>query len=152
MASHHHEFDALSELSEVVALRCAKLVPAEERNNCLHQRQSRIHDELTEVLSMVVVPPIEKDPADPEELVELLEAANATLALRHGEPMSHLIAGSVALSASSARLPYEADGEATFSIYKTDYPTTLLDQSFLLIVRTRHVVTIVNVASDVTDE
>ena len=64
--------------------------------------------------------------------------------------MSHLIAGSVALPTPPARLPNEADGEASFSVYKTDHPAAKLDQSFLLIVRTRHVVTIVNDLSDVT--
>jgi hypothetical protein len=61
----------------------------------------------------------------------------------------HLIAGLVALPARPARLPDEADREASFSVYKADYPAKL-DQSFLLIVRTRHVVTIVNAESDVT--
>jgi hypothetical protein len=44
----------------------------------------------------------------------------------------------------------KADGEASFSVYKPNNPTTELDQPFLLIVRTRHVVTMVNVQSDVT--
>jgi len=44
-------------------------------------------------------------------------------------------------------LPYEANREATFSVYKTNHPTTELNQPFLLIFRTRHVVTL-DITSD----
>jgi len=64
--------------------------------------------------------------------------------------VSNLITGLVALPAHPVGLPNEADGEASLSVYETDHPATLLVESFLLIVRTRHVVTIVNVASDDT--
>jgi hypothetical protein len=64
--------------------------------------------------------------------------------------MAHLIADCVALRALTIWLPNKADGEASLSVYKADHPATLLYQSFLLIVRTRHVVTMVNVLSDVT--
>jgi hypothetical protein len=48
-------------------------------------------------------------------------------------------------------LPHETDREASFSVYKTDHPSTKLDQPFLLIFRiARHVVTIVNARPDVT--
>ena len=100
---------------------------------------------------MVVVPAVHEDSPYLEELTELLQAADASNTLRHGKPVSDLIAGSVADSTSPARLPDEANGETSFSIHKTDHPATLLlDQSFLLIVRTRHVVTMVNALSDVT--
>jgi hypothetical protein len=39
-------------------------------------------------------------------------------------------------------LPYETDREASFSVYETDHPSTGLDQPFLLVFRTRHVVTL----------
>ena len=65
--------------------------------------------------------------------------------------MRHLIAGLVAASAWPGRLPDEADRETSFSVYETDHPAAQLDQSFLLIVRTRHVVTSVNVRSDDTE-
>ena len=86
----------------------------------------------------------------PEELLELLEAAHALRALCHDKPVAHLITGCVAASARAVKLPHETDREASFSVYKADHPTTELDQPFLLIVRTRHVVTIVNVRSDDT--
>jgi hypothetical protein len=65
-------------------------------------------------------------------------------------PVRYLEAGLVALPIRPVWLPDEPDREASFSVYKTDDPTTLLDQPFLLIVRTRHVVTMVNAPSDAT--
>jgi hypothetical protein len=98
---------------------------------------------------MIVVTSVDKDPADPEEQFQFFEAAEALHSLRHGKPMSDLVSGLVALPASPVWLPDEADGEASLSVYKTDHPAKS-DQSFLLIFRTRHVVTMVNVLSDVT--
>jgi hypothetical protein len=46
------------------------------------------------------------------------------------------------------RLSNEADAEASFGVYETKYPTTELDRSFLLIIRTRHIVTTVAATSD----
>ena len=62
----------------------------------------------------------------------------------------NLIAGLVASAIRPGRLADEPDGEATFSVYKTDHPSTELDQPFLLVFRTRHVVTMVNALSDAT--
>ena len=61
--------------------------------------------------------------------------------------MEHLIAGRVALPPRPVRLPDEANGEASLSVYKAENPAKL-DQPFLLIFRTRHIVT-VEVASDI---
>ncbi len=63
--------------------------------------------------------------------------------------MEHLIAGRVACSARPARLPDEANGEASLSVYKAENPAKR-NQSFLLIFRTRHVVTTVDATSAVT--
>jgi hypothetical protein len=151
MTPHHHKVDTLCELGEVIALRCTQRVTAEKRDDLFHQRRPGIDDELAKMLAMVVVPPVEKNPANPKELPEFLEATDATLALRHDEPMRDLVTGSVALSVPPVRLPNESDGETTFSVYKADHPAALLNQSFLLIVRiTRHVVTIVNARPDDT--
>ena len=89
---------------------------------------------------MVVVPSIRNDLPHPEELSELLKAGHALRALRNGELMSHLIAGSVARSARAIRLPHEADREASFSVYKTNNPAES-DQPFLLIFCTDRIVT-----------
>jgi hypothetical protein len=64
----------------------------------------------------------------------------AARALDDDELMSDLVAGGVGLSSSVTALTDEADGEATFSVYETDDPTSS-DQPFLLIVRTARVVT-----------
>src|SRR5262249_23629968 len=75
----------------------------------------------------------------------------ATGALRHDEVMRDLVSGLVASSAYAVWLPHKPDREASFSVYKTDNPATELDQPFLLVFRTRHVVTL-NVASDVFEQ
>src|SRR4051812_25068893 len=51
------------------------------------------------------------------------------------------VAGPVAASAHAPVLADESDGEASFSVYKTNNPSTLLDQPFLLIFRTGRIVT-----------
>jgi hypothetical protein len=63
--------------------------------------------------------------------------------------MRDLVSGFVAASPRPAWLPDESDREASFSVYETDHPATELDQPFLLVFRTRHVVTMVNALSDV---
>ena len=100
---------------------------------------------------MVVPPVVHKYLTYTEELAELVETRHATRALGHRELVRYLPAGFVAASAAAATLADEADREASFSVYKSNNPAKP-DQSFLLIVRTRHVVTIVNVASDALDE
>jgi hypothetical protein len=102
------------------------------------------------LLAVIVVPLVLEHLPNTEELAELFETRDASCALRHNELMRDLPTGPVAASVTPASLPDETDREATFSVYKTYNPATS-DQSFLLIFRiTRHVVTIVNVASDGT--
>ncbi len=104
---------------------------------------------LAPVLLVIVMTLIDVDPADPEELTELFKAAATTYTLGHDKRMAHLIAGCVALPPHAVILTHEADREASFSVYKADYPATELTQSFLLIFRTRHIVT-VDVTADIT--
>jgi hypothetical protein len=86
-----------------------------------------------------------------EELPQLVETRNAACALSDHEVVRGLVAGLVAASSCPVRLPDKPDREASFPVYETDHPATLLDQSFLLVCRiTRHVVTIVNAQSDIT--
>ena len=101
------------------------------------------------MLSVVVEPPILQHLSHSEEVTKPMETVDARRALRHRELVSHLVSGCIASSARPVWLPDEADREASFSVYKTDHPTTELAQPFLLVFRTRHVVTIVNAASDV---
>jgi|SRR5687767_8147775 hypothetical protein len=85
------------------------------------------------VLSVVVVPCVDAHAADAEELPKLVEDVSATRALYNHEVVRHLIAGSVASSVLPVRLTDEADGEAAFSVYKTNNPSGI-DRAFLLIV------------------
>ena len=81
----------------------------EEWNDRFVEIRSPFHQVVAQVLTMIVVSPVEEYPSHPEELPEFLQAGQAFLALRHGEPMSHLITGSVALPRRPSGLPNEAD-------------------------------------------
>ena len=135
---------------EVVLLRGTERILLEERDDRLQQVSPASNGVLAEVLTMVVMPPVDVDATDPEEVSELLEASATPLALRYDKTMEHLIAGRVASSPRTVSLPYETDREASFSVYETDHPTTELDQPFLLVFRTRHVVTMVYASADDT--
>ena len=113
-----------------------------ERDHRLQQLIAPSHDVSVEVLPVVVIPPVENHLSDTEEVTELVQRRQALLTLRHDELVRYLETGPVAASTRTARLPYEADREASFSVYETDHPTSELDQPFLLVFRTRHVVTL----------
>ena len=144
-----HYLHARREALEIKALRRPERMLLEERDDPFHQVIAPGHDVLAQVLLVIVMALVDVDPADPEELTELLEAASTARTLRHDKRVAHLIAGLVASSARAVSLPHETDREASFSIYKADDPTTELAQPFLLIFRTRHVVT-VDAHSDIT--
>lgn len=145
-----NEFNAVSELLEVIPLRRTERMLPEERNDPLKQIRSTGHAAPVDVFPVVVGPPVHVHLAHAEELTQFMEALDARRALCHHEVMRDLISGPVAASARSVMLPNESDREASFSVYETSYPATELGQPFLLIVRTRHVVTTVNVRSDGT--
>ncbi len=150
VATDRHEFDAVRKLLEVVLLGRAQRMPPEERNDRLQQIRAPTHGVAVHVLPVVVRPPVDVHLPHSEELFERVETFDATRVLSHHEVMRDLVSGLVAGSAGSAWLPNETDREASFSVYETDHPATGLDQSFLLIFRTRHVVTIVDIRSDAT--
>jgi hypothetical protein len=102
------------------------------------------------VLSVVVVPPIHIHLPHSKVLAELVEAHGARGALHDHEVVRDLVSGPVASPTRTVWLPHESDREASFSVYKTDHPATELYQPFLLVFRTRYVVTMVNARSDVT--
>ncbi len=93
-----------------------------------------------QVLFVVVVPPIGQYLPHSEELTKLMQTHEASCALSDREFVSHLIAGSVASSARPIWLSDEAEGEASFSVYKTNNPTEM-NQPFLLIACTGRIVT-----------
>jgi hypothetical protein len=90
---------------------------------------------------VVIETPVGKYTPDAEKHHEVTETLKALRPLRHRELMRHLIAGSVASAPRSIWLSNEADGEASLSVYKTNHPAKL-NQSFLLIVCTRHIFTV----------
>jgi hypothetical protein len=143
------DFHAPRELLEVQMRRSSQRMLSKERDDHVNQIVPPPDEVLEQVLLVVVMPLVLEDPTYSEEISDLLEAAGASSSLRHDEPVEHLIPGWVAAPPGPMWLPNEANGEASFSVYKTENPAKS-DQSFLLIVRTRHVVTMVNVASDVT--
>jgi hypothetical protein len=119
----------------------------EKRDHRLYQIPAPTHDVPVQMLAMVVVPTIRDDLSHTEELTDPLQRSDALRALRHGELVSNLVPDSVASSPRAILLSHDADREASFSVYKTDHPATELIRPFLLVFRTRHVVTL-DVASD----
>ena len=113
----------------------------EEGNDRLDQILPPTHYIAIQMLLVVVISLVGDNTPDTKEVHELFKTRDALRALRHGKLMRHLIAGLVAFPARSVLLPNKADGEATLSVYKTNNPAEL-DQSFLLISCTRHIVTV----------
>ena len=150
MTARRYEFDASRELLEVVTLRAAERMLSEERDHRLQQVHLLTHDVPKQVLAMIVVSTVRDDLSDAKELMQLVETLDALRALGHRELMSYLITELVAGASGPVVLPDETDGEASLSVYEADHPATELDQPFLLVFRTRHVVTMVNVLSDAT--
>ena len=148
METVSHQLDTEGELLEVALLDGSKRMLPKERNDPFEQILSTTNDVAMKVLPVVVMPPVDVHLPHSKELPEVVEAHDARGALRHHEVVGDLVSGCVAGSARSAWLPNETDREASFSVYETDHPATELDQSFLLIFRTRHVVT-VGITSDV---
>ena len=124
-------------------------IEPEERDDDPEKLETSSHDVAEEMLAMVVMPPIRDHLSHSEEVSKLMQTANALRSLRDSEFVSDLVPSSVAFSTLPVWLPDKADGEASFSVYKTSNPAALLDQPFLLVFRTRHIVTL-DVASDVT--
>ena len=135
------QLHAACELLKVTLLRRPKRVILKERNYRPYKIISSVHDELAQMLSMGVLARIDIDPSHPEEALELLQCGSTTDTLRHDKPMRDLVPGPVASATPPAWLPNESDGEASLSVYKASDPAKL-NQSFLLIFCTRHVVTV----------
>lgn len=72
-------------LLEVVPLRSAKRILAEEGNDCLYKIQSIRNHVLMHMLAMIIVSRVAVYVADLEELLEFFETTNATSSLRHDE-------------------------------------------------------------------
>ena len=109
MTAVSDELDAPRELLEVLLLRGPHRMLPEERNDPFQDVDAASHDESVQMLAVVVVAAIRHDHAHPEELPELAKTRDARGALRHGELVGDLIAGSVAPPPHSVSLPNEAD-------------------------------------------
>src|SRR5688500_4245523 len=86
-----HNLHAEHELLEVALLGGPERMHLEERNDPLKQVIAPADDVLMQVLPVIVGATIDVDAPDPEELPELLECRRAACALRHHEPVEHLI-------------------------------------------------------------
>jgi hypothetical protein len=135
------QLHAARELLEVTLLRRPKRVILKERNYRPCKIIASVHDELAQMLSVVVMARVDIDPPHAKEALQLLQCGPATDTLRHDKPMRDLVPDSVASATPPAWLPDESDGEASLSVYKAGDPAKL-NQSFLLISCTRHIVTV----------
>jgi len=135
------QLHAACELLKVPLLRRPKRIILEERNYRPYKIVSSVHDELAQMLAMVILTRVDINPPHPKEALELLQRGPAADTLRHDKPMRDLVPGSVASAIPPAWLPDESDGEASLSVYKASNPAKL-NQSFLLIACTRHIVTV----------
>jgi hypothetical protein len=140
MRVHTNQLHAANELVKVAALRRAKRIALEERNHRSEELIPSPDSELAEVFLVVVVAPVRVDPANAEEITDLLQRGTAALTLRYDKPMEYLVAGRVASPLSPVGLLDETDGEATFPIYEADDPVCA-DRSFLLVFRTVRIIT-----------
>ena len=94
---------------------------------------------------MVIVPSIDQDLSDPKKLEELCKRFNASCSLRDSKFMTDLVSGPVASTALPIRLPNKPNRKTAFAFHKPGYPTTPY-QSFLLIICTHHIVTLVDIS------
>ena len=138
-----HELENLNELLEVLALRRPKPVCLEERNDDLIEIAKPPNDVAVQRLAVIIAPSVDVDPATSEVVAQHLQRANAGSALDYDELRLHLPPD------RRGRVSMHRHGEAAFAVDEPGYPPCD-SQPFLLIVRTRHVVTIVNITSDVT--
>jgi hypothetical protein len=133
-------------LSEVFLLRSVHGILPEEWNDDFQQILPPSDDETIQVFFVVVVPGVDQDLTQSKELTQFVETGNAFRTLCDRKFVRDLVASLVAFSVCPAGLPDETDGEASFPVYKTNNPAKL-NQPFLLIVRTHHVVTHLSVGS-----
>jgi hypothetical protein len=112
-----------------------------ERNYRPDEIIPSIHDELAQMLTVVVLALVDVHPPNAKEALELLQRRPTADTLRHDKPMRDLVPSFVASAMPTTLLPHEPDGEASLSVYKAGDPAKL-NQSFLLISCTRHIVTV----------
>jgi hypothetical protein len=141
MSAGRYQLHAARELLEVTLLRRPKMISLEERDYRPYEVVSPVHDELAQVLAVIIMTRVDIDPSHAKEAPKLLQRRPAADTLRHDKPMRDLVPSFVASAIRPTWLPHKSDGEASLSVYKASDPAKL-NQSFLLISCTRHIVTV----------
>ena len=129
----------LGELHGVRLLRREQWVVFEERDDAIEQVHALAHDEDERAITSAV----RSDGATTESNLDQPQHLSPVAVLADMELRHEL------KSDPTGRVALHRDREASFSV---DVPSDVAIQPFLLIVRTRHVVTIVNARPDVDDE
>jgi len=137
MVAQSHLSHDPSERDDVRLLRRQERVTFEERNDSLEQVASPPDDQY----ERSVLPAVAPDRPASEPRLDQLQYLRPVAVLADMELRDELEAD------AAARVALHRDGEASFSV---DVIRDVAVQPFLLIVRTRHVVTIVNVRPDDT--
>jgi len=134
MTVETHQLDDSCELLEVLPLRSSQRVLSEERDDDVPKVTDPLHAVSKEILSMIVVSTVSEDLAASEESDEFVKHIPTRRALDNSKLRSDL--------PSEAHLRAAEDGtaEAAFSVYKP-YDPAKLSESFLLVFRTRCIVT-----------
>lgn len=140
MLSLLHETQNPHELVEVFTLRRSKLVLLKERDNGVPQISELLHAVQGQLLPMVIVPLIHVHLAASEDADKLLQSITTRHRLCNHELRLHL---PVKLRLV---IPEDGDTETALPIDETSYPSAD-PESFLLIVRTSHIVTAVHAAT-----
>lgn len=126
------------ELLEIQAFRRSQRVSLKERNDLFKKIAPPADDELIQIFFVVVVSTIAVQTSNSEVLLHHCETFGALRALCHHKLMRHLETGLVASAGCAMRLPPEMDRKTPLSVDEASNPA---DQSFLLIVRIRRIVT-----------
>ena len=141
-----HHRHAHSKLLEVLLFRRPQRMFLEERDYDSHEVVTPPNGVPVNALPVVIQPPVLDHPTNSEELLQSIQTPDALRALCHDELVEDLVAGPVGGSIGPASLSHQTKREATFSVHKAKNPAQF-DEPFLLIVRTRHIVTIPNIGS-----
>ena len=139
MMTESHPSDDVSELAKVRLLRRKDRDAFEERNDALEKRLTLTNYEHQRLIMLA----IRLDVATAEPVANQLENLSPVTVLADMELRNELKPD------ATRTVSLHRDREASFSVH---VPCDVAVQPFLLIVRTRHVVTIVNAWSDVHDE
>src|ERR1700730_3649475 len=113
-----------------------------EGYHLLYQIIASPNDVPVQRLAVIVEAAIHYHLTRSKKVLKLAQSVDTPTSLRHNELVKYLVAILVAASVQSSVLPDKTDREASFPVYKTQYPTQS-DQPFLLIICTPRIVTAV---------